>query len=42
MPYDVSNTLLGINGATKTYSRQKGATLDQVESLEKSIFHFLK
>ena len=38
--YDVSNTLLGINGATKTYSRQKGATLDQVESLEKSIFHF--
>ena len=38
--YDVSNTLLGINGATKTYSRQKGATLNQIERLEKSIFHF--
>ena len=38
--YDVSNPLLGINGATKTYSRQKGATLDQIEKLEKNIFHF--
>ena len=32
--------MLGINGATKTYSRQKGATLDQIERLEKSVFHF--
>lgn len=38
--YDVSNPLLGINGATKNYSRQKGATLDQIEKLEKNIFHF--
>ncbi len=38
--YDVSNPLLGINGATRTYSRQKGATLDQIETLEKNIFHF--
>ena len=38
--YDVSNPLLGINGATKTYSSQKGATLDQIENLEKNIFHF--
>ena len=38
--YDVSNPLLGINGATKTYSIQKGATLDQIENLEKNIFHF--
>ena len=38
--YDVSNPLLGINGATKTYSSQKGATLDQIEKLEKNIFHF--
>ena len=38
--YDVSNPLLGINGASKTYSMQKGATLDQIEKLEKNIFHF--
>ena len=38
--YDVSNPLLGINGASKTYSRQKGATLNQIEKLEKNIFHF--
>ena len=38
--YDVSNRLLGINGATKTYSEQKGATLNQIEELEKNIFHF--
>lgn len=38
--YDVSNHLLGINGATKTYSEQKGATLNQIEELEKNIFHF--
>jgi glycerate kinase len=38
--YDVSNPLLGINGATKTYSIQKGATSNQIEKLEKNIFHF--
>ena len=38
--YDVSNTLLGINGATKTYSRQEGANLDRIERLVKSVFHF--
>ena len=38
--YDVSNPLLGINGATRTYSVQKGATLDQIEKLEMNIFHF--
>ncbi len=38
--YDVSNPLLGLNGATKTYSKQKGATLDQIEKLEKNILHF--
>lgn len=38
--YDVSNPLLGINGATRTYSGQKGATLDQIEKLEMNIFHF--
>ena len=38
--YDVSNPLLGLNGATKTYSKQKGATLDQIEKLEKNILYF--
>lgn len=37
---DVTNPLLGENGAARIYSPQKGATPDQVENLEESLTHF--
>jgi glycerate kinase len=37
---DVTNPLLGENGAARVFSPQKGATPDQVEVLEKSLTHF--
>lgn len=37
---DVSNPLLGANGAARVFSPQKGATPDQVEILEQSLSHF--
>lgn len=37
---DVTNPLLGENGAAKVYSPQKGATQSEVEILEKAISHF--
>ena len=37
---DVTNPLLGPNGAAHVFSPQKGATPEQVEVLEKSITHF--
>lgn len=37
---DVQNPLLGVNGAARVFSPQKGATSDQVEILEKSLSHF--
>jgi glycerate kinase len=37
---DVTNPLLGDNGAARVFSPQKGATPDQVEILERSITHF--
>jgi glycerate kinase len=37
---DVTNPLLGDNGAARVFSPQKGATPDQVEILEESLKHF--
>jgi len=37
---DVSNPLLGVNGAARVFSPQKGASPDQVEVLERSLSHF--
>jgi glycerate kinase len=37
---DVTNPLLGDNGAARVFSPQKGATPEQVEVLEKSLTHF--
>ena len=37
---DVTNPLLGNNGAARVFSPQKGATPDQVEVLEESLTHF--
>jgi glycerate kinase len=37
---DVTNPLLGDNGAARIFSPQKGATPDQVEILEESLKHF--
>ena len=37
---DVSNTLLGPNGATYSYGKQKGANNDQLDILEKCLKHF--
>ena len=37
---DVTNQLLGENGAARVFSPQKGATPDQVEVLEQSLSHF--
>ena len=39
---DVSNKLLGPQGATYTYGKQKGANKDQVEILESYFRHFSK
>jgi glycerate kinase len=36
----VSNTLLGPDGATYSYGKQKGANNDQLDILEKSLKHF--
>ena len=38
--YDVSNKLLGINGAAKVYSQQKGASIKEVQILEDNLGHF--
>ena len=37
---DVTNPLLGANGAARVFSPQKGATPEQVEVLEQSLSHF--
>ena len=37
---DVSNTLLGPDGATYSYGKQKGANNDQLDRLEKCLKHF--
>ncbi|MCF7858867.1 MAG: glycerate kinase [Candidatus Cloacimonetes bacterium] len=37
---DVSNTLLGPQGATKIYSKQKGASSEAMEILESNLKHF--
>ena len=37
---DVSNTLLGPDGATYSYGKQKGANNDQLDILEKCLKHF--
>ena len=42
MVYDVENPLLGLRGASKVFARQKGATEDEVEQLEKGFANLLK
>lgn len=37
---DVSNTLTGEDGATRVYAPQKGASRDEVETLEKNLQHY--
>jgi len=37
---DVINPLLGKNGATKVYARQKGASIEMLEELEKAMRHY--
>lgn len=37
---DVQNPLLGSNGATRMFAAQKGATSDQIETLEKILNHY--
>jgi glycerate kinase len=39
---DVTNPLLGPNGASYTFGPQKGATPEMVEQLEESLTHFAK
>ena len=39
---DVSNKLLGINGAAKVYSQQKGASRNEVQILENNLEHFTR
>lgn len=39
---DVNNQLLGLNGAAKTYSPQKGATIRMIEKLESGSIKFSK
>jgi len=40
--YDVSNKLLGVNGAAKVYSQQKGASIKEVQILEDNLEHFVQ
>jgi glycerate kinase len=40
LPCDVNNPLLGEEGAARVYSPQKGATPEQVDSLEENLNHF--
>lgn len=37
---DVTNILFGENGATRVFARQKGATNEMIESLEKGVIHY--
>lgn len=37
---DVTNPLIGLNGATYIYGPQKGATPDIIEQLERNVSHF--
>ena len=37
---DVSNKLLGINGAARVYSQQKGASKEEIQILEDNLEHF--
>lgn len=39
---DVQNPLLGPSGATRVYGRQKGATPEMIEILEKNMKHFAR
>ena len=42
MIYDVENPLLGLKGASKIFGKQKGASEDEVEELEKGFENILK
>jgi glycerate kinase len=42
MVYDVDNPLLGLRGASKVFAKQKGATEDEVEELERGFSNLLK
>ena len=42
MIYDVENPLLGLKGASKVFARQKGATEEEIEELEKGFANILK
>ena len=37
---DVKNPLCGENGATRTFAKQKGASLEEIEQLEDGMTHF--
>lgn len=37
---DVTNPLLGLTGSTHVFSKQKGATLEQMKTLEKHMSHY--
>jgi glycerate kinase len=37
---DVENPLLGINGASKVYAKQKGASPSMIQRLEKNMVHY--
>lgn len=37
---DVTNPLCGENGATKVFGKQKGATTEMLDTLEKGLLHF--
>lgn len=39
---DVSNKLLGNNGAARIYSQQKGASIEEVQILEDNLEHFAR
>ena len=42
MVYDVENPLLGLKGASRVFGKQKGATEDEVEILDKGFSNLLK
>ena len=42
MIYDVENPLMGLRGASKVFGKQKGATEDEVEELERGFSNLLK
>jgi glycerate kinase len=42
MIYDVENPLMGLRGASKVFGKQKGASEDEVEELERGFSNLLK